>query len=130
MAKPGLLLRDRDDKFAVGDGAFGRALAAVGIETMRLPHRSPNLNAYAERLIQSIEVECLDHFVVLGTRHLDHLLSEYIDYFNQQRPHSSLDLATPMGRKPPVRAGPVEPREIRCKEQLGGVIKYYYRKAA
>ncbi len=66
----------------------------------------------------------------LGTRHLDHLLSEYIDYFNHQRPHSSLDFATPTGQKPPVRAGPTNPREVRCKERLGGVIKHYYRKAA
>ncbi len=130
MARPQLLLRDRDDKFRVGGGAFGAALARKGIETMRLPYRSPNLNAYVERLIQSIEVECLDHFIVLGTRHLDYLLSEYIDYHNRQRPHSSLDFATPTGRKPPVRAGPVEPREVHCKERLGGVIKHYYRRAA
>lgn len=130
MAKPRLLLRDRDDKFRVGDNAFGRALANAGIETMQLPHRSPNLNAYAERLIQSIEVECLDHFIVLGTRHLDYLLAEYIDYHNRERPHMSLEFATPMGRKPPVRAGPVEPREVRCQERLGGVLKHYYRKAA
>lgn len=130
MTRPRLLLRDRDDKFRVGDGAFGRALTGAGIKTMQLPHRSPNLNAYVERLIQSIQVECLDHFVVLGTRHLDHLLSEYVDYHNRQRPHSSLGFATPMGRKPPVRAGPVEPREVRCKHRLGGVLKHYERKAA
>ena len=130
MAKPKLLLRDRDDKFRVGDDAFGKALAQVGIETMQLPHRSPNLNAYVERLIQSIEVECLDHFIVLGTRHLDHLLSEYIEYHNRERPHMSLEFATPLGRKPPVRAGPAEPREVRCKQRLGGVIKHYCRKAA
>jgi putative transposase len=130
MARPGLLLRDRDGKFAAGDGAFGRALAKAGISTVRLPHRSPNLNAHVERLIQSIQVECLDHFVILGTRHLDHLLAEYIEYHNRERPHMSLDFATPMGRPPPARAGPVEPREIRCHERLGGVIKHYFRKAA
>lgn len=130
MAKPRLLLRDSDDKFRVGDGAFGKALAHAGIEAMRLPHRSPNLNAYVERLIQSIEVECLDHFIVLGTRHLDHLLAEYIEYHNRERPHMSLEFATPLGRKPLVRAGPVAPRQVRCKHRLGGVIKHYYRKAA
>jgi putative transposase len=130
MARPRLLLRDRDGKFAAGDGAFGKALAKVGIASVRLPHRSPNLNAHIERLIQSIQVECLDHFVVLGTRHLDHLLSEYIDYHNRERPHMSLAFATPMVRPPPAHAGPVEPREIRCRERLGGVIKHYYRKAA
>ncbi|MCE7974374.1 MAG: integrase [Leptolyngbya sp. PLA1] len=130
MAQPKLLLRDRDGKFAAGDGAFGRALAEAGIKTMKLPHRSPNLNAHVERLIQSIQVECLDNFVVLGTKHLDHLLSEYIDYHNRERPHMSLGFATPMGRPPPTRAGLVEPREIRCRQRLGGVLKHYYRAAA
>ena len=131
MAKPRLLLRDRDDKFAAGDNAFGAALAKAGISAVQLPHRSPNLNAHVERLIQSIQVECLDHFVVLGTRHLDHLLAEYIDsYYNRERPHSSLGFAAPLGRPPPIRAGPIEPGEVRCRERLGGVIKHYYRKAA
>lgn len=130
MAKPRLLLRDRDDKFAAGDGAFGAALAKAGISTVRLPHRSPNLNAHVERLIQSIQVECLDHFVILGTRPLDHLLSEYIDYHNRERPHMSLAFDTPLGRPPSIRAGPVQAREIRCRERLGGVLKHYHRKAA
>lgn len=130
MARPRLLLRDRDGKFAAGGGAFGAALTQAGIKTVRLPHRSPNLNAHVERLIQSIQVECLDHFVILGTRHLDHLLSEYIDYHNRERPHSSLEFATPMGRPPPAHAGAVEPREVRCIHRLGGVLKHYYRKAA
>ncbi|MCC6285055.1 MAG: transposase [Phycisphaerales bacterium] len=106
------------------------ALADAGIKTMQLPFRSPNLNAYVERLIQSIEVECLDHFIVLGTRHLDHLLSEYIAYHNRERPHMALEFATPMGRPPPARAGPFSPREVRCRERLGGVLRHYYRKAA
>ncbi len=105
MTRPKLLLRDSDDKFAVGGGAFGAALAKAGVKSMPLPHRSPNLNAYVERLIQNIEVECLDHFIVLGTRHLDHLLSEYIEYHNQERPHMSLSFATPLGRKPPSVPG-------------------------
>lgn len=133
MALPKLLLHDRDGKFAAGgggDGAFGAALAKAGIKAMRLPHASPNLNAHVERLIQSIQAECLDHFVVLGTRHLDHLLSEYIDYHNRQRPHSSLGFATPIGPPPSIRAGPVMPHEVRCRERLGGVLKHYYRKAA
>ncbi len=130
MAKPKLLLRDRDGKFAVGDGTFGKALAEAGIAPVRLPLGSPNLNAHVERLIQSIQVECLDHFVILGTGHLDYLLTEYIDYHNRERPHMSLGFATPMSRPPPARAGLVEPREIRCRERLGGVLKHYYRKAA
>jgi putative transposase len=130
MAKPAILLRDRDGKFQAGDGAFDRALAAAGIAAVPLPFRSPNLNAHVERLIQSIQSECLDHFFVLGSRHMDLLLPEYIDYHNRQRPHSSLGFATPAGRKSPARAGLVEPLELRCQQRLGGVIKHYHWKAA
>jgi putative transposase len=45
MVRPRIMLRDRDDKFRVGNGAFGQALARAGVTTMQLPHRSPNLNA-------------------------------------------------------------------------------------
>lgn len=92
--KPGPIVQPKASAFRDG-AAFGAALARAGIESVRLPHRSPNLNAYVERLVQSIEVECLDHFIVLGTRHLDHLLAEYIDYHNRDRPHSSLGYTTP-----------------------------------
>jgi hypothetical protein len=61
---------------------------------------------------------------------MDHLLSEYMDYHNRERPHMSLGFAAPMGRPPSIRAGPVAPREVRCKERLGGVLRHYYRKAA
>ncbi|MGD9789511.1 MAG: integrase core domain-containing protein [Phycisphaerales bacterium] len=100
------------------------------MRSMPLPCRSPNLNAHVERLIQSVQAECLDQFVILGTRHLDYLLREYVDHYNRDRPHSSLEFATPLGRRPSTRAGPAGCREVRCRSRLGGVIKHYYRKAA
>ncbi len=127
MFRPRLVARDRDSKYGAG---FDDALAERGIDAVRLPFRSPNMNAHVERLIQSVRTECLDHFVVVGTRHLDHLLAEYINYHNRQRPHSSLGFATPMGRRPEARAGPVVAGTIRCRERLGGVIKHYTRVAA
>ena len=93
-----VLTRDSDTKFG---RPFDEAVKAHDITPVRLPHRAPNLNAHVERLIQSVRTECLDHFIVMGTGHLDYLLSEYIDYHNRQRPHSSLGFATPMGGKPP-----------------------------
>lgn len=104
MADPTLLLRDRDGKLAAGDGDFGKALVAAGIKTLQLPYRAPNLNTHVERFIQSIQVECLDQFVITGTRHLDYFLSEYIEYHNRERPHSSLEFATPMGRSSRARS--------------------------
>ena len=121
------MLRDSDSKYGP---SFEDALGAAGIGSHRLPHCSPNLNAFAERLIQSIEVECLDHFLILGTRHMSHLLAEYCDYYNRQRPHSALGFGTPCGPAPPARAGPLNPSDIRCQKRLGGVLRHYYRRAA
>jgi len=84
---------------------------------------SPNLNAYAERFVRSVRRECLDHFIVLGRRHLKNLLQEYITYYNHRRPHHGLGNQIPSGRPPnplgPIRSGPV----------LFGLFRDFYRSA-
>ena len=92
----------------------------------RLGPVKPNLNAYAERVIQSIQQECLDHFVVLGEKHLNHLISEYVEHYNTERPHRALE-------KPPLSADPPEATtkgHVVCKERLGGLLRHYHRAAA
>ena len=63
----------------------------MGIRDRPTAPRSPWQNAYAERLIGSIRREVLDHVVVLGERHLRHLLLSYMTYYNEARTHLSLD---------------------------------------
>jgi putative transposase len=63
--KATIVLHDGDTKFVEGFKAVTRA---DGIRTKRVTPISRNLNAYAERFIQTIKQECLDHFVVLGER--------------------------------------------------------------
>src|SRR6476646_4898583 len=70
-AAPDYVVRDRD--CAYGE-AFVRRLCAMGIRDRPAAPRSPWQNAYAEGLIGSIRREVLDHIVVLGERHLRHLL--------------------------------------------------------
>jgi transposase InsO family protein len=60
------LIHDRDPLFT---DAFRAVLSAVGIECLKLPARSPNLNAVAERFVLSIKSEYLDKLVPLGERH-------------------------------------------------------------
>jgi Integrase core domain len=60
--------------------------------------RSPWQNGYAERLIGSIRRECLDHVVVLGERHLRHVLLSYMKYYNEMRTHVSLEKDAPVPR--------------------------------
>ena len=100
------------------------------IELKRTAVRAPNQNAYAERFAQTIQQECLDHFVVLGEKHLRHIIQEFVAYYNEHRPHSSRgDLPLSMDKPP----DPVESfglADVVCHERLGGLLKYYERKAA
>jgi putative transposase len=111
--------------------AFDDALKANGMRVRRPRPLSPNLNAFVERWIQSIKQECLDHFIVLGGTHLNHLVSEYVHYYQTERPHQGIDigneLLVPM--KPPDENVPA-PDQLVCRERLGGLLKSYSRRAA
>jgi len=118
------LIHDRDTKFTA---QFDAMLDAEGITIKEPTAKSPNMNAFAERWAQSVQVECLDHFVVLGEDHLRHIVAEYVAYFNAERPHQAMD-NRPL-TEPPETAAPAD-REILCQERLGGLLRHYYRKAA
>jgi putative transposase len=98
----GQLIHDRDGKFGPGFDVF---LQRRGVQPVRIPAFSPNLNAYAERFIRTLRNECLDQFVVMGRRHLRHLLAVYSSYYNHQRPHSALEQITPCGVREAVSLG-------------------------
>jgi hypothetical protein len=76
--------------------------------------------------VQSLQNECLDHFVVLGESHLDHLVSCYVDHYNEERPHQSKDNLPLTGDW----SAPPSDGEIVCRERLGGLLRHYYRRAA
>jgi transposase InsO family protein len=92
---PRYLIRDRDG--AYGE-VFIRRVRSMGIRDRPTSPRSPWQNACAERLIGSIRRECLDHVVVLGERHLRHVLQSYMNYYNETRTHLSLDKDAPLSR--------------------------------
>lgn len=125
--RPELLIRDRDGNF---EGEFESRIRDEGIRSVKLPPQSPNLNAHAERFIQTLERECLDKFIVLGLRHLDYLVSEFVQHYNQERPHSGIGYRTPCGLSPPDEIEPSRIGVIGCHERLGGVLKDYFRRAA
>ena len=78
-------------------------------------------NAYAERLIGSIRRECVDHIVVLGERHLRHVLQSYMNYYNEVRTHLSLEKDAPVSRAV-ESAG-----RVLCRPILGGLHHQYAR---
>jgi len=91
------LIRDRDTSYGA---AVTRRLRAMGIRDRPITPRSPWQNGHVERLIGSIRRECLDHVVVLGERHLRHLLANYAAYYNGVRTHLALDKDTPLHPAP------------------------------
>jgi putative transposase len=88
--------------------------------------RSPWQNAYAERVIGSIRRECLDHFVVIGERHLRGMLSKYVDYYNRTRTHLALTKDAPEHR---TVQGPRDGRVVEVP-RVGGLHHEYVRRAA
>ena len=117
------LILDRDPLYT---GAFRRMLKGSGIEALRLPARSPNLNSYAERFVLSIKSECLHRIVPLGEVHLRRAIREFVSHYHGERHHQGLggELISP-GETARRTEGPVA-----CRERLGGMLKYYHREAA
>ena len=122
------LIRDNDAKFAP---AFDAVLEGAGVEPVPIVPLSPNMNAYAERTGQTLQRECLDHFLVIGERHLNYLIQQFSEHYHLERPHQGKGNAplTPQ-RPPPLPDAPLRLQDIACRERLGGLLKHYYRRAA
>ena len=118
------LIHDRDSKFCKH---FDSLLRSVQINPVKLPPRSPNLNAYAERFILSLKSECLDRMILFGERALHHVLKEYAAHYHFERNHQGIgnNLIIPQ-----PGAGKCTEGAIKCRERLGGLLKFYHRKAA
>jgi transposase InsO family protein len=101
-------------------------MKSAGIKPIRLPPFSPNLNAFAENFVGRIKSECLNHIIFAGEKSLCHAVAEYVSYYQTQRNHQGLDNCIPF---PEATIGCVNGK-IKCKERLGGLLKYYCRAAA
>jgi transposase InsO family protein len=117
------LIHDRDSKFSF---AFDEVFRSEGIRVIRTPIRAPQANAFAERFVRTVRGECLDWLLILGRRHLEHVLHTYVTHYNRERPHRALALVAPeaiSGRDSPAAA------TIERHDLLGGLI-HEYRAAA
>ena len=115
------LILDRDNKFTTD---FRNLIEHSGTDVIRLPHRSPNLNAYAERFVLSIKSECLERMIFFGERSLRRAVAEFVRH--RERNHQGLgnaliEAAVCVG----IRRG-----SVRRRKRLGGMLNYYYREAA
>jgi transposase InsO family protein len=118
--QPRYLVRDRD---AVYGRDFVPRARRLGIETLLTPVRAPRANAIAERLVGTLRRECLDYVIVVNEQHLRAVLTEFVRFYNLERPHRALVLETPtpLAR---ARAGPIRSRPV-----LGGLHQVYERAA-
>ena len=117
------LIRDRDTKFT---SSFDAVFAAEGIRIIKTPIRAPRANAIAERFVGTIRRECLDRFLILGRRHLEAVLAEYVDHYNGHRPHRCLDQRCPSAvTEMIVPITDPEPEHVRRTDVVAGLIHEY-----
>ena len=117
------LILDRDTKYT---DRFRTLVRDSGTNVIRLPPRSPNLNAYAERFVRSIKEECLNRLIFVGQTSLRRAVSEYMFHYHAERNHQGLENSL-------IRAMPnVAANEgaIHRRPRLGGLLNFYYRQAA
>lgn len=120
-ARHEMLVRDND-------GVFGRAfqerIAALDIEDRPIQPASPWMNCFCERVIGTLRRECTDHIIALGPQHLEQALREYVAYYNEARPHLSLERNSPERGRSPTCAPP----KLLAEPVLGG-LHHRYRAA-
>jgi transposase InsO family protein len=117
------LIHDRDPLFTT---KFRDTLKAGGIRRLKMPKWSPNLNAVAEAFVAGIRREVLNRMIFFGERHVRHVIEQYAEHYNTERPHQGMGnrrLTEPA--EPPPAVG-----EVHCRERLGGLLKSYFRQAA
>jgi hypothetical protein len=117
------LIMDCDGIFTA---EFRNFLKQEGVKSVRLPPRSPNLNAYAERFVRSIKESCLNRMIFFGEDSLRRAINEFVEFYHHERNHQGLGNRI------------LDPQEqicnsdgsVECRERLGGLLRYYHRQAA
>jgi putative transposase len=119
------LLHDRDTKFCA---AFTGILEAVEIKSVKLPPRSPHLNANWERWHRSVKEECLSKMILFGEGSLRKCLENQVVHYHGERNHQGKGKAILL----PAPADRIGERQgsLQVRERLGGLLRFYYRAAA
>jgi transposase InsO family protein len=116
------LILDRDTKYC---DAFRRVLVREGIQIIRLPPQSPNLNAFAERFVRSIKEECLSRMIFFGQASLQHAIRQFMAHYHTERNHQGLENRLLQPVSTTLLHHPIQRRQ-----RLGGILSYYHRAAA
>jgi hypothetical protein len=116
-------IMDRDPVFTRD---YPRMLKDRGVKSVRLPSRSPNLHAFAERVIRSVCRQCLSKIIQLGGNHLRDVLDQYMAHDHTDRNHQGLQnlLLTAANDNHFVTAPVIR------RKRLGGLLNNDHRRAA
>jgi transposase InsO family protein len=117
------LIHDRDPLFTA---EFLEILRISGVQSVKLPPRSPNLNAHAERFVRTIKESCLERMILLGEGHLRRSVHEFVEHYHHERNHQGL--GNRLIVEDELRVANGEP--VQRRQRLGGMLNYYYRQAA
>jgi transposase len=123
--RPRILIRDRDSKFT---REFDEVFRSEDIRVIKAPVCAPKARAHAERWVGSVRRECLDRILIVGRRHLQHVLATYTLHHNEHRPHRALGQRPPLGKHPPseqIVANVIDLDRVRRRDLLGGLIREY-----
>jgi putative transposase len=117
-----IIQRDQDSKYVA---SFDEVFRSTGCKIKKTCPRSPNLQAFVERVIQTLMHEILNAFCIVSERQLDHILTVGQSWYNERRGHSGRD------NLPPVQSGEDPPtidlakHQVVCHSELGGHLKSY-----
>ena len=117
------LIHDRDPLFTT---EFLDMVADVGVKSVKLPPRSPNLNAHAERFVRTIKESCLERMILFGEDSLRTAIHNFVAHYHLERNHQGLGnrlISPEAGQLGSVGV-------VKCRQRLGGMLNYYYRAAA
>ena len=117
------LIHDRDPLFTT---EFLNLLAGVGVKSVKLPPRSPNLNAFAERFVRTIKESCLEKVILFGEASLRAAIQNFTVHYHMERNHQGL--ANRLIN--PETAHLINTGGVLKRQRLGGMLNYYYRAAA
>jgi putative transposase len=117
------LIHDRDPLFT---REFLNTLSDAGVKSVKLPPRTPNLNAYAERFVRTIKESCLERMIFFGPESLRIAIHQFVVHYHRERNHQGLEnrlICPEVGRLGSVGV-------VQRRQRLGGMLNYYYRAAA